>query len=376
MKTLDRLGYYRVGFKKFYNKTLALLENHKTGYDLIWVFNDDVYGSIDWSVPIQEPLLNIYKRRAQQLREKYDYLALYFSGGADSINILHAFIDNDIFLDELVMQIPEPAAKQFNPNDTSNANIYGEIPYAAIPHINKFKDKINPNTKIRYQDFAKSVIELLRKDDWFETNPMGTNICISGIGRQQAQLTEEHILELCNKGLNVGQILGVDKPLIYYDNKDYYAYFSDVSAMHAPPVDSNQSEIFHKYYHTEFFYWTPDMPEIVVKQAQEIKKYCETDEQARYMMSLSLKTHISAYKSLLHPIIYPPYVRVDFETEKPSSKIIRPMDQWFWQSAEKKLQRNYLSVIEHLRKNTNLRYMIEDNIDNGIAAHTVGFYKL
>lgn len=376
MRSLDRLGYYRVGFKKFFNKTLALLESNKTNYELHWIFNDDVYDKIDWTFPIHESLLDLYKRRAQQLRNKYDYLALYFSGGADSINILHAFIDNNIFLDEIVMQLPEPARKQFRPDDTSNGNIYGEIEYAAIPHMNKFKDKINSSTKIRYQDFSKPVIDLLQKDNWFETNPMGTNICISGIGRQQAQLTENHIIDLCNRGLNVGQILGVDKPLIYYDNENYYAYFSDVSAMHAPPVNQSQSEIFHKYYHTEFFYWTPDLPEIVVKQAQEIKQFCESNVHARYMMSKSLETHISEYKSLLHPIIYPPYVRVDFETEKPSSKIIRPMDQWFWQSGDKKIINNYLSVIKYLRDNTDSKYMIENNIDNGIAAHLSRFYKL
>jgi hypothetical protein len=94
MDSLDRLGYYRVGFKKFFNKTLALLENHKTGYEVQWIFNDNIYDKIDWTIPIRESLLDLYRRRAEQLRNKYDYLALYFSGGADSINILHAFIDN------------------------------------------------------------------------------------------------------------------------------------------------------------------------------------------------------------------------------------------------------------------------------------------
>lgn len=372
----DRLGYYLVGMKKFYNKTLALIETNNTGYELQWIFNDNAYKSIDWSIPINVDLLDLYKQRAQQLRSKYDYLVLYFSGGADSINILHAFIDNNIFLDEIVMQLPEPSRQQFNSTDTSNRNIYAEIEFAAIPHLNKFKDKLHPSTKVRYQDFSKPVLELLQHDDWFDTNPIGTNLCISGIGRSTAQVTESHILKLCDSGKSVGQILGVDKPLIYFDGADYFAYFSDVSAMHAPPINATQSEIFHKYYHTEFFYWTPDMPEIVVKQAQEIKKYYQANAQAREMAKLSLKTHISEYKSILHPIIYPPYVKVEFETEKPSSKIVRPMDEWFWKSADDKIIGNYIAVIDYLRKHTNPNHMVGNDINNGIAAHLSHFYKL
>lgn len=373
---VDRLGYYLVGWKKFHNKTLALIESNTTGYELKWIFNDSVYKSIDWTAPITTNLLDLYKQRALQLRIKYDYLVLYFSGGADSINILHAFIDNDIFLDEIVMQLPEPSRQQFSHTDTSNRNLYAEIEFAAIPHLNKFKNKINPNTKIRYQDFAKPVLDLLENDNWFDTNPMGTNICISGIGRSTAQVTETHILKLCDSGKTVGQVLGVDKPLIYFDGADYYAYFSDVSAMHAPPVNATQSEIFHKYYHTEFFYWTPDMPEIVVKQAQEIKKHYQINALARELAKRSLKTHISEYKAILHPIIYPECVRVDFETEKPSSKIVRPMDEWFWKTASDKIIGNYTAVIDYLKQNTNSKHMIDKDISNGVAAHLSHFYKL
>jgi len=54
---------------------------------------------------VSESLDFLYALRARQLREKYDYLVLYFSGGADSTNILKTFIDNNIFLDEIVMQM-------------------------------------------------------------------------------------------------------------------------------------------------------------------------------------------------------------------------------------------------------------------------------
>jgi hypothetical protein len=370
----DRLGYYRVGFKKFYNKTLALLENHRTGYEVEWIFNDNVYDFIDWTKPIETHLLDLYKQRAQQLRDKYDYLVLYFSGGADSTNILHAFVDNNIFLDEIVMQFPEPVVTQFNEEDKSNKNIYSEIKYQAVPTLNGIK--LPPLTKVRYQDFAKPLLELLNNDNWFDIMPLGTNISPSGIGRQVAQVKEEHILNLCEKGKTAAQILGVDKPLVYSDGDNYFAYFSDVSAMHSPPVDFTQSEVFNKLYRTEFFYWTPDLPEIVVKQAQLIKQFCITNHQAKDMIMQSMKKHIQHYRGLLHSIIYPRYVKIDWDPEKPTSEVVRPMDNWFWEMASTQIKENYLNTIDYLENNTNSKYMIKNNIHNGLAAHKSKFYKL
>ena len=39
---------------------------------------------------------------AQQLREKYDYIVLAYSGGADSCNVLNSFLDNGIPIDDII----------------------------------------------------------------------------------------------------------------------------------------------------------------------------------------------------------------------------------------------------------------------------------
>lgn len=373
----DHLGYYLVGWKKFYNKTLALIESKKTGFELLWIFNEDVYSSIDWTIPVQDDLFTIYKKRAKQLRDKYDYLMLYFSGGADSANILRSFVENNIFLDEIVMQLPEPVRQSFDPTDTSEGNFYAELEYSAVPYLNKIKNKLDPRTKIRYQDFAKPGIELLKKDYWFESVPLCTNITLSGVFRQIAQNSDNHILHINESGKSIAQILGIDKPLVYFDGKDYYAYFMDTSTYHyVSPIDFNDSDLSKISYHTEFFYWTPDMPEIVVKQAQLIKQQCENDPWSKLMISEILKRHISEYRPVLHPIIYPLDVTVEFQTEKPSTKIIRDMDRWFWETADDKVKGNYLGLINYLRDNIKEKHLINNSIDNGLAAHKSRFYKL
>jgi len=56
----DRLGYYQVGQNKFYNKTLALIHSYRSRQKITWVFNDDVYGAIDWTVPVESSLTELY----------------------------------------------------------------------------------------------------------------------------------------------------------------------------------------------------------------------------------------------------------------------------------------------------------------------------
>ena len=371
----DRLGYYRVGFKKFSNKTMALLENHRTGYELEWIFNDDVYGSIDWSIPIETPLMELYKRRAQQLREQYDYIVLYYSGGADSTNALHAFMDNNIFIDEIVMHLPEAVKTTLNGEDTSNLNYYSEVEYAAVAHLKKYKNSLHPNTKISINDFSKTGLELLDKEDWFDSSPLCLSVSISGILRQITQEYDGYHLKLQEKDKSIAYVLGIDKPLVYFDGVNYFCYFMDTSTYHyISPVDFNKSGI--NNVSTEFFYWTPDMPEIVIKQAQDIKRHCEQNPWAKFMASEALTRHISEYRPVLHPVIYPDYTCEQFQTEKPSTHIMRPMDNWFWQTATDNVKGNYLNTIKYLENNTNSKYMIKNDINYGIAAHKTKFYKI
>ena len=371
----DRLGYYRVGFKKFSNKTMALLENHRTGYELEWIFNDDVYGSIDWSIPIETPLMELYKRRAQQLREQYDYIVLYYSGGADSTNALHAFMDNNIFIDEIVMHLPEAVKTTLNGEDTSNLNYYSEVEYAAVAHLKKYKNSLHPNTKISINDFSKTGLELLNKEDWFDSSPLCLSVSISGILRQITQEYDSYHLKLQEKDKSIVYVLGIDKPLVYFNGVDYFCYFMDTSTYHyISPVDFNKSGV--NNVSTEFFYWTPDMPEIVIKQAQDIKKHCEQNPWAKFMASEALTRHISEYRPVLHPVIYPDYTCEQFQTEKPSTHIMRPMDNWFWQTATDTVKGNYLNTIKYLENNTNSKYMIKNDINYGIAAHKTKFYKI
>lgn len=373
----DRLGYYLVGWKKFYNKTLALMESKATGYDVLWMFNDDVYGSFNWSVPIPETLDELYKKRAQQLREKYDYLILLYSGGADSSQALLSFINNNIFIDEIVMHLPEVFKAKSNNTDKSNGNMWSEIEHSAIPFLNKLKNRLDPRTKIKIHDFSKTGLQSLEKDDWSELRRVGMSFNISAILKQGYFTNEKDLVSLYETKRSVAFIEGIDKPLVYFDGKDYYCFFMDTSAYHVmSPLEFSDEGKSNNNYFTEFFYWSRDMPQIVIKQAQEIKYSCEVNQWTKFMASKILTTHINEYRDVLHPIIYDKEIILDFQTEKPSTKIIRPMDNWFWQTTSKKVQGHYLETIDYFKNNIDSKHGIGGDVLNGFSAVKSKFYKL
>jgi hypothetical protein len=304
-------------------------------------------------------------------------LILYYSGGADSTNVLHAFINNNIFLDEIVMQYPKPLESSMNNVDTGNNNYFSEIKYAAMVHLDNVKNQLDPRTNIRFLDQAHDTIALFEKDDWYEKFPLATMITPAGLGRQISAITDRQLDNLYEKGKTVCQIYGVDKPLIGIDHNDYFAYFVDANATHAVPTGYDLGDLARKFFFLEFFYWTPDLPEIVIKQAQEIKKVSEIDSNVRWHLENSGRLHIDQLRAVLHPIIYGPEAnKTVFQVAKPDSNVYRPMDKWFWLPEFKKSQQNYLDVINYLEKTIDHKYFSNNSVYNGILPIHSKRYKL
>ena len=97
-------GVYRANGKPFFNKLEAILEvNANPGTWVEWDYHDAVFGQHQWDIEPIFDLKELYRQRALQLREAYDHVVLFYSGGVDSWNILKTFIDNNIPLDEIYM---------------------------------------------------------------------------------------------------------------------------------------------------------------------------------------------------------------------------------------------------------------------------------
>jgi hypothetical protein len=267
-----RLGEYCVGDLRFINKYDAMLFAKNTGLELTWDFNDAVFSCYDWAIPITKNINELYKERAQQLRDKYDYVSLFFSGGADSTNILHAFIDNNIILDEIVMFKPKYCVYVSGIN-TLGYNLYSEIELAAIPHLKKYveKRKIKVRT-IYFEDvFDKFFSSTYYINQFFKLNILTP----TSLARVAMAVTDLDWDKLYDAGKTVAHIQGVEKPVVECNNKVCTFKFNDYSGTFVFQSNENTdlSEKLFKYQHHEFFYWTPDLPELVIKQAQIAKEF-------------------------------------------------------------------------------------------------------
>jgi hypothetical protein len=367
---LDKKGYYLVGWKKFYNKTEAVTYATKNSFEVRWVFNDNVYSKIDWTIPIEVSLKELYRTRAQQLRDKYDYVILHYSGGQDSNNVLHSFIDNNIKVDHIVIQVPEPQRKHSVSDSTEWSNYWAEIDYQAIPYLKSLGSKID-GIKITIQDMSSTPIELLSNDNWTEKLMPGASYNLGVIARAMGQYNTRDILNVSDKGKTSCQVLGIDKPLIYFDGTDYYSFFVDQSAYHMQPLDNTMRDLFH-YSVTEFFYWTPDLPEIVVKQAQEIKNACVANPLVKELFTKTTKSEVGIFRTVMQSVIYDMKHAPAFQTNKPPMDAGEVLNSWFFAGEDKSIIDNYTYAMDHLKKSINPKFFSS----MGYQSISSKFYKL
>lgn len=285
-------GYYLVNNKPIDNKLHAIMEASRTKTDMQWVFFDDTFAAanrtfIDHSITLKE----LYRIRAQQLRDSNDYLILNYSGGSDSHNILMTFLQNKIKLDHVVVQWPERLMDKgiYTPNniDRTNANFHSEWDLVLKKDL-EWLGKNFPEIRIEILDWTNSVNKKFYNDDIFEKNV--TNL--PSVARAQKQNTfspSEGTLAL--QGKKVGSIFGVDKPCVVHKENKWYFYFVDTGCMAQCNPDNP--------YGLEYFYWTPNLPELAIAQAHQMKQYFINNKDKKYLVQAPSERAITdpTYKS-------------------------------------------------------------------------------
>jgi hypothetical protein len=330
----DKLGCYRVGPAKFYSKLEAIDAQQRTGIHLHWDFNEMVFGSIDWTVEPSETILELYRQRAQQLRDQYDYIALMYSGGADSETVLGSFLDNDIKIDEVATYINYDAT-----GDKDNF-LNAELWNAALPRTQYLQQQY-PWLKHRVIDLTQMTLEQFsnpaNRFDWIYN--MNMFFTANNVARDNLALKVRDWADIIHSGKKFCVLWGHDKPRIYHENDRFSFRFMDYID-NGPTVRSLAGQ---QPYANELFYWTPDLPKIMVKQGHLVKNYLNANLDSSPF--ISQKSTDLAYKTLngkkywlsndgLHSVIYPHWNINTFSVGKPNSILFSPRDQWFMELEE------------------------------------------
>ena len=349
-----KLGYYKVGEKVFYSKPQAYIYGFEKNLDVSWHFNASEFSRQNWTVEPESSIRDLYCLRAQQLRDKYDYIRLECSGGSDSTTVLYSFILNNIHLDEVVFRYPKSGEKDMvgNVYDHRAENTLGEWEFATKPLFHWLKTNY-PQIKITVHDYSENILngEFLQDESWIFTTrdwyQPGHPAKFANFG------TQEHRKQ-ADTGQQICVLHGVDKPKLVTINGHWYCYFVDVLANSPSPIRGDYVNITQ-----ELFYWTPDLPEMIIKQCHLIKNWFDLPIHASFkhlvkypVTNPNIRTK---YEGIVKSIIYPDYDQSTWQTMKPTNSFYNEMDHWFYT--------NFQQTAQYQAWQAGLQFLV-DHVDN------------
>lgn len=306
-------GYYLYNNNRYFSKLdlyKAIWEAKDPFPNAQFWFHDDVFSQINWTIEPEQSLEEMYRLRAQQIRDKYDYLILLFSGGADSNNVLDTFLKNNIFLDEVRTDYPIKMLEKITPVfDTAHPyGIVFEYIFAALPKLKKLQEQ-NLKTKITIGDNTEFFKSAINDEKFLERNFESyiTTIPYQAVRMvNQIEQVEKYVEQ--NKLKNVGVIYAADKPALkILHNNQLMFYFVDIGCA-APGVNyipnSNLSRV--------LFYWSRDLPLIPIKQSHIVKHLIQSNRSIYDRANESYNNNLKE-TNLLKMLLYPTWDKKTYQ---------------------------------------------------------------
>jgi len=343
-----KYGVYKVDHKEFLliDEALDYAKNDRSkvkfsmfGLDTLDISHDPFPGL---------SISDLYRIRAQEIRDSYDYVVLSLSGGPDSMNILNAFVDNNIVLDEIV---------NHNSLDSTGiiqgANNNTDYVYNIKPRLQELEKRPGWRTKFTQIDEVKSVhtyistaYDLGNEQMLQEQGGPNGSTSVRGQGAQYI----DHIWKMIRDGKKVGYITGVDKPWCRVINNRRCLIIPDSNrSRFVEFLIDNQVQPYWEWFYSSDF-------RIVCKQAYLLHTFVSTHKDPLLYERFTLPRYRRAQNwpsadgrsnlryAPFHQVIYPGYI-ANVITPKDYNTLLRPRDNWWLSNAEGKLKRLYVQAI-------------------------------
>ena len=227
-------------------------------------FLNQEWKDYDWSVEPTKSFQQLVDEQCHRIRAQYNWVALLFSGGYDSVTILNGFLRNNLRIDEFIFWDREWETVSLT-----------ETQYA-VSFAHDLQKTVWPNLKLTfYKRTIKSVVDFYRRyrEDWI--NHPGEQL---GLTKNIRDLEFEVFGEILGAHQRSRRIVveGRDKPrLDLYDNK-WYMMMTDGLLKWCMGNSALQ------------FFYDPNFPEIHAKQC--------------YMMIDWLEENFDVTPELVHKI--------------------------------------------------------------------------
>jgi len=322
---IPQRGIYTVGNRQFFDKLPALQHASKTKEQVTWSYGDDIFSTVNWTVEPSETIEELYIERCQQLRDDYDYLVLFYSGGADSHNILTHFIKAGIHIDEIVSYhaVSYYEKRKKRSFDTNQSQLHNEWYNTVLPDFKNLANII-PNTKLTVFDYTDQSVNLDLTEDWLDI--VGEYIH-PGAANRIHRYTFDTALTATIQRKRVGLIYGIDKPRVFKVNDQWYMSFLDSIASQPPRLPKSLVESGAS---VEHFYWSDKSVRMLVKQGHLIKQFYETSQvniepPSNTCVPVEMRTR---YDNITRSLVYPFWRDQIFQIDKPTSMWWNATDTW------------------------------------------------
>lgn len=337
----NKYGCWACDRKILFNSKLEALQYaSKNKVSVDFYYHNHVWDNFDRGLLGKIPLTQLYKERAQQLRDKYDHLVLHYSGGSDSHNILHTFLNNNIKLDEISVRWIKPLrdGQLYTPNakDTSARNAASEWDYAIKPTLDWIA-KNKPEIKITISDYGSNLDSKTLSIENCERRLIEMKINRGGLGTFSMWVDSNLESKISKKNTEkTGHIYGIEKPMLFLKDNTICVQFMDAVFENAIlPRGRTEDRV-------EMFYWSPEFPLLPLEQAYQTALHFKHNKLLR---NLLWNAEPLAQDAILHKfqeqgnihkkILYNDSWNVNtFQVDKPN--LLRS-DWYFWLYENKEL---------------------------------------
>lgn len=367
-------GIYRVGQQVYTNKLEACLALNRLDdrHHLHWDYHEEAFDRHDWSVEPAASITDLYRARAQQIRDNYDHVTIMYSGGADSHTVLMSFLDNNIPVDEVFVHgafKAEASRIQDLGWDQSPGYYTREHFLVAKPRLQALAKK--HNFKVTVWDYTDLVIDRLDDWDWF--SDIGTNPSPDSLMRDQLHTACGHNHYLEDRGRSVAFVWGVDKPRMLRDDHNVYFVFLDVQMT----ISAGSKAL--AWERDEYFYWGANFPLIPIKQSHLLYQYMKLHHRFDLIPHISLPARMSPdpeFNHITKLIVYPNWPIDTWQIQKPRRDVNDEYASWFFDTApEKKIQR-WHGGIKDMERLLGARHFNGGSVWNGLRGCYSKMYRI
>jgi hypothetical protein len=252
----------------FSNKPQAVWYASQNNSDIRYFYNDHVFGQRDWSIEPVKSLPELYRERALELRDRYDYVVLLFSGGSDSTNMVRTFLDNGIYIDEVISY----GAWNHAMDKMDPCNI--EITLAAAPVIEMM---IKNGTKFTHLNLFDAWDDAFRSEEWIFAADPSLAIYCDFVNQSLYRLA--HLQHLAELGRKICFVWGIEKAQVFVSKGWYHLVFKDQIMQGSQYGNCSAFGYSH-----ETFYSNVTCGDIIAKQAHAFLDYLDSTVPADKIM--------------------------------------------------------------------------------------------